>query len=179
MTDSTAKPRKQPHGVHYPDSVKELAYEVWLVKAGESITKTQELLRSGQFGEALDVPERTLYQWQADYQWKVRKSEFLKAFTPSIREYIFGEILFTSKELVDIIRNKVQKDEPIDKTLAALTVQYLDRSGFSPMGKNDAGKLLDDVKPAAKELPANLAALSPEELMRLEAEYKASKTRRA
>lgn len=179
MTDSTAKPRKQPHGVHYPDSVKEMAYEIWLVKAGESITKTQELLRSGQWGEAIDVPERTLYQWQADYQWKVRKSEFLKAFTPSIREYIFGEILFTSKEMVDTIRTKVQNDEPIDKALASLAVQYLHMAGFSPVGKNDTGKLLDDVKPRAKELPANLASLSAEELMRLEAEYTAARTRRA
>lgn len=179
MTDSSATPRKQPHGVHYPDAVKEMAYEIWLVKAGESIPKTQELLRSGKWGDAIDVPERTLYQWQADHQWKIRKSEFLKAFTPSIREYIFGEILFTSKEMVDIIRDKVQKDEPIDKALATLAVQYLDRAGFSPVGKNDTGKLLDDVKTTVKQLPENLASLSAEELIALENEFKASKPRPA
>lgn len=177
MNESSAKPRKQPHGVHYPESVKEMAYELWLLKAGESVTKTHNLLKSGEWGEAIDVPERTLYQWQADYQWKLRKSEFLKAFSPSIREYIFGEILFTSKEMVDIIRHKVQHDEPIDKTLASLTVQYLDRAGFSPVGKNDASKMLEEVKSTDRQLPANLAALSFDELIAAENQFKQAKAK--
>lgn len=179
-TDRTERNKRKPGSpVRYSDATKELAYELWMLQCAEKPICVQRELQSGNWGEPLDISNDTIALWAKEYEWKQRKSDDLKRFAPSIREFIFGEMLLTAKELVEKVRANVQTDTPIDKSIASLTVQYLDRVGFSPVGKNDTTKVLDDVKPATRAIPENLADLTPEELMRVEEQFKTTKTRRA
>lgn len=164
---------------HYSDAVKELAYEIWAIKGSENVSKTRQLLLEGKYGDPIDVPERTLYRWAADYEWKIRKSEQIKQLAPSIREHIFGELIFTTAEAVGQIREAVQAGDPLDKALVSLTLGYLDRTGFSPVGKNDTSKVLDEVKPRLEALPEDLSQLTDAELQALEARYTGQKGRKA
>jgi hypothetical protein len=174
MTEKTKKLGRPAGQPNYPPEIKQLAYELWWLKCGRSWTRLQEALKSGSDGPAVDVSVPTLRYWAEQERWAERSINDFKAVAPSMQQNIFQSLVTTTMMAVEQLQSDVHQGKPIDKSLISLAVAYLDRIGFSPVGKNEPSKVLDDIRPATAALP-DLSKLSPEELQALESRYRSSK----
>lgn len=174
METNVKKRGKQPGQSNYPAEVRQLAYELWWLKCGRSWVKLQAALKSGSNGDPIDVPIPTLKYWASTDRWAERSINDFKAVAPSMQQNIFQSLVTTAMMAVEQLQSDVHEGKPIDKNLVGLAVSYLDRIGFSPVGKNEPHKVLDDIRPATAALP-DLSKLSPDELQALESRYRSSK----
>lgn len=75
----------------WPDHVREVAYQVWWMRAGENYKVCWELLKAGGYsddpespGEPMDVPYSTLTWWGRQGNWHERAIRDKRALSPGL-----------------------------------------------------------------------------------------------
>lgn len=151
----------------YPEEIKELAYNLWYLKAGRGLSETARLLASGEFGEPCTVTVSTIMYWRDHYGWTERADADMQRLAGGLRSSTFAEMALAGPEAARYLREVVTGGADPDKTRVAASVALLDRIGFSPVGRNDMGSAITAGSTVARRA-ALLAELSDEELLERE-----------
>lgn len=92
-----AAPPIQPNA-HWPDSTKELGYQLWAFIAGRNAKEVARLLASGEHGDPVNVPHTTLCYWAREYGWAERVDREIQAIAPDLRRQAFSELMLAAIE---------------------------------------------------------------------------------
>lgn len=94
----------------YSDEVRRLAFEIWLLRADRSTSRTARLLAEELAGEMEQFPtDRTLRLWRDEDQWYLKAEEAIKEVAPMLNERHFLRLFAATEQaeraLIDIIHN--------------------------------------------------------------------------
>jgi hypothetical protein len=149
---------------HYPQEIKDLAYEVYAVRAKRDMRKTLELLDAMPIPK---IPESTVYWWRSHYGWD-RKLELESA--DKQRELInlhVSELRVAAPEAVKYLRDVIHdKADPHPQKVAAARTLVSENRALIVAAVN-AG-LLTPESTEDEKFRAKLEGLTMEELMALE-----------
>lgn len=164
MSEAETRETSQ-HGNRYPDSIKELGYQLWAFKCGrDSKQVAADLL----LAEDVQVHERTIRDWSHRYQWAERASSDLAAIAPDMLRTSVSELIAGSHEASHYLRRVANgAEEKPDKVRVAAAIAILDRVGIGPRrpeGETPTLTLPDGKQQSRKDY----SAMTDEELAQLE-----------
>lgn len=158
---------------HWPEDVRELAFQVWCFVAGRSIKRTAEMLRT-EHGH--DVPARTLSDWTTRYDWAAEYDRRIASIAPDVRRQILGGILMGALQGVQLVQRALDPDQAGElvalygKALPGVLnagLGLVDRAGYSHLGRINPR---DIENPEERAMLEQVAGMTPEELRRQDAE---------
>ena len=182
----------------YSDEQRDLVYRVWAFEANRSSLETARRLVDSDDMRALGVSavnDRTIRRWAKEFGWASKADQELYAIAPDLRYSAQSTLALAAPEaaieLRKLIHLDVERDMPVtigkgddavtiivrqldkDALKAKITAIQLtlDRSGFSPIGTREIGRL--DTPPTVLDtLDDAIAKASAEELDDIERELK-------
>lgn len=135
----------------WPDSVRELAFELWAYKHAGNCEKTAEAIAKGPDG--YPVPARTIREWATAHNWAERKITKMAEWAPAIREQVVTEVIAGSIDAIAYVRAIVSGEEEPDKVRLTAAMTVLDRFGVAPH-RQAATDLIASLPPKVE--PANV-----------------------
>jgi hypothetical protein len=121
----------------WPEDVRELAFEVWMLQAGQNASQVARIL-AGDY--AVRVSARTVQDWERRYEWARVKVERLAEFAPAIRDDTAGILTVNAWKAAKLQQRHLTDLErglplpPDAKTSAGIIRDAIILGGFSPTG---------------------------------------------
>lgn len=99
------------HAKRYADEIKALALDLWALKANQNASEVSRLLKSGEYGEPVDVPRETVAYWSRAYDWAAQAEQRLVDLAPALRGRTVSNVVISAHSGSAYLRRVTDGDE--------------------------------------------------------------------
>lgn len=123
----TSSAKERERNEKWPDSVKQLAFEVWLHQAGRNIKATETTLAT-EFDSP--VAGRTIRDWRDQDQWDVKAEEQMRLIVGSYHERTLGQLVVAAYHSASYLARVTSGAEKGDRERLRAAMVSLQSAGY-------------------------------------------------